>query len=454
MQTVAQNKVAQNKSLRHIQMLILLGVGLSVIVLGLIRLKSSPPSPVSESMYSYFANSAQRTGTSTNRLVKDLQLRLERDANDWEAYGQLGVAYLQQARETGDPTYYQRSEEVLNKALALEPGDYVATAAMGALQLARHQFADALEWGERARQINAHRTYAYGVVVDAQVELGRYEEAVQTLQAMVDLRPDMSSYTRISYIRELYGDNEGALEMMQQAANSASTIPENAAWVRTQLANLYFSQGNLEQAELEYRRALVALPDYVYALGGLGHLRAAQGRTDEAVELLTQVTSIMPLPEFVILLGDVYESTGQTEAAQTQYELVRVIEKLYQANGVDMNVEIALFNADHDQDITETVTLARQAFAQQPSVHAADVLAWALYKAGHYQEAQTYTQQALRLGNNDALELFHAGMIHYALGDNDMARTYLQQAVSANPHFSLRYAVQAQQLLSDLHGIP
>ncbi len=440
--------VAQNKSLPRVRMLVVVGVGLSILVLGITRLNSVPP--VSKPAQSYFALSAQRTGAASDRMIQDLQVRLQTNPDEWEAYGQLGLAYLQKARETGDPSYYQKTEEALDKALALQPGDYVAIAAMGALQLARHQFAQALEWGERARQINPYRTYAYGVIVDAQVELGRYDEAVQTLQAMVDLRPDSSAYTRISYLRELYGDNAGALQMMQQAVESGGTTPETIAWTRTQLAHLYLNQGKLEEAELEYNRALQTLPDYVYASGGLARLRAAEGRTDEAIERLTQVTAIMPLPEFVILLGDIYESTGQIEEAQAQYEMVRIIEKLYQANGVDLDVEIALFNADHDEDIAATVSLARQAFARQPSVHAADVLAWTLYKVGQFQEAQQYVEQALRLGKTDALKLYHAAMIYNALGDTNQARTYLQQAMDSNPTFSLRYAAQAKQLLSEL----
>jgi tetratricopeptide (TPR) repeat protein len=93
---------------------------------------------------------------------------------------------LQKARETGDPTYYQKTEEALEKALSFQPADYASISAKGALALARHDFSSALVWGEKAKQINPSRTYAYGVIADAQIELGRYEEAIVTLQTMVD----------------------------------------------------------------------------------------------------------------------------------------------------------------------------------------------------------------------------------------------------------------------------
>jgi tetratricopeptide (TPR) repeat protein len=153
------------------------------------------------------------------------------------------------------------------------------------------------------------------------------------------------------------------------------------------------------------------------------------------------------MPEFVIMLGDLYQATGQVQAAQEQYKLVGVIETLYRANGVDMDMEIALFNADRNQNLDSTVALAHRAYKARPSIHAADVLAWALYKKGDYKGAQAYSQEALRLGTNDSLKLFHAGMIAYRLGDEAQARIYLKQALSTNPYFSILYADEAKRTL-------
>jgi tetratricopeptide (TPR) repeat protein len=403
-----------------------------------------------QDVYGYLSNSSSRTTASTDQLIKNLQDQLRANPEDWQPYSQLGLAYLQKARETGDPSYYQKTEEALNKVLTVQPDDYVAVSAQGALALARHDFHSALDWGSKAKEINPDRTYAYGVVADAQIELGRYEEAIATLQTMVDLRPDMSSYSRISYIRELYGDIPGALEVMQQAVDSGTPNSENTAWVRTQLANLYFNKGDLEQAELEYQLTLQNRPKYVYALAGLGRVRAAQGNMEEAVDYLKQAVAIMPMPEFVIALGDLYQTSGQQDAANQQYELVNTIETLYRANGVDMDMEIALFNADHDKNMTETVALARKAYENRPSIHGADALAWSLYKSGDFKEAQKYVTEALKLGTKDPLKLFHAGMIALKAGDKEQAREYLEQALRINPHFSILYAEEARQTLETL----
>jgi len=400
----------------------------------------------------YLNIAAERVGTPTRKLVEQMQRRLRASPDDWQINSQLGLAYLQLAREIADPTYYQKAEAALKKALDYEPEDYTSVSGMGALALARHQFQEGLEWGEHARQINPERTYAYGVIADAQIELGQYEEAIQTLQKMVDLRPDMSSYARISYIRELHGDMAGAFEMMQWAADGGAPNLENTAWIRTQLGNLYFSVGDLKHAEEEYLITLNGYPGYVYALAGLGRVRAAQGKNDEAIQLLNKVSEVTPLPEFNITLADIFEMNGQHEAAQQQFELLQVIQELYQANGVDMDLEIALFNADHGIDSEKTLAEAHQAYARRPSIYAADVLAWVLYNAGDYVEARRYSQEALRLGTKDALKLFHAGMIAYRLGDNIQARDFLGEALANNPYFSIRYSPEAQRILQMLEA--
>ena len=155
----------------------------------------------------------------------------------------------------------------------------------------------------------------------------------------------------------------------------------------------------------------------------------------------------MPLPEYAIALGDVYAVMGEKVKAEEQYDLVRSMDKLLRANGVDTDLEIALFNADHDIDLQRSLEKARAAYDARPSIHAADTMAWTLYKTGNYKEAQEYSSEALKLGTRDPLKLFHAGMISKALGDKEQARTYLQQAIDLNPHFSLLYADEAADSL-------
>jgi tetratricopeptide (TPR) repeat protein len=390
--------------------------------------------------------------SNTDNRVETLQERLKRNPDDQRAYVLLGAAYLQKVRETGDPTYYRKTEEALGRALDLQPDDFAAMTQMGVLALARHQFREALDWGEKALALSPGTALIYGVIGDAQIELGQYAAAVATFQTMVDLRPDLSSYSRASYVRELHGDVDGAIEAMQRAVQAGGPNAENTNWTRVQLGHLYFNSGKLAEAEAQYNQALASYPGYVHAIAGLARVHAARGEYDKAIKLYTDATNIMPLPEYVIALGDVYEAAGRSQEAQQQFDLVRVMERLYTANGVDTDLEMALFEANHSQGqkIDEALSLARRALEKRPTIYARDVLAWTLYQDGQYAPAYALSQQALQLGTKDALLFFHAGMIALQLGNTTQARQYLEQALAINPHFSILYADQARKTLQSL----
>ncbi|MEX2236203.1 MAG: tetratricopeptide repeat protein [Dehalococcoidia bacterium] len=208
-------------------------------------------------------------GDDLDQTIGALQTSLA-EREDARGYTALGVAYLQKVRETGDPTYYTQAEGVLDKALELDPNNFEALTSKGALALARHDFEGALELGLKAKEINPDNAHNYGVIGDALLELGRYDEAFEAFQTMVDTRPDLSSYARISYARELTGDIEGAIIAMEQAREAGGGRPENVAFTAALVGNLYFGKGDLDRAELEYSRANAILPDYPPALAGLG----------------------------------------------------------------------------------------------------------------------------------------------------------------------------------------
>ncbi len=390
---------------------------------------------------------------TTDTTIETLQSYLSKGPPRADLLAALGQAYLQKARESGNPAYYPKAEQVLRRALELAPEQAEALTGMGALALARHQFSEALDWGQRAVRANPHRAAGYGVVADALIELGRYEEAVAVVQAMVDTRPDQASYARVSYLRELYGDVEGAIEAMRRAVSAGAPTGEGTAYVQVQLGTLLFNVGRSDEAEREIQIALQRVPDYGRALAGLALVRAAQGDDAAAIALLAKAVETMPLPEYVITLGDLYTRVGRTEEAQRQYDLARALARLQQANGADLDVELALFEADHGIVDDGAVARVRAAYARRPSIHAADALAWTLYRAGRPAEAEPYAREALHLGTKDPLKLYHAAMIARALGQNAQARAWLAQALALNPHFSVLHAAEAQQALVALGGV-
>jgi tetratricopeptide (TPR) repeat protein len=384
---------------------------------------------------------------NTAAMVTDLQAQLRANPRDAHGYALLGLAYQQRARETGDPTYYTRSDGALHRALALSPGDLLATGGLGSLALSRHRFREALAIGRQTLRLSPGTARTYGVIGDALVELGRYGEAFRAFDTMARLKPSLAAYARVSYARELLGRPQAAIPAMRLAVDAAADQPEATAWSRVQLGKLYWSTGRLRQAAQQYRAALGAFPGYVYALDALAQVEGARGRLGRAITLENQAVEAIPLPQFVSQLGDLYRTRGDRVQARRQYSLIGVIQRLLVANGVRTDLETALFDVDHGIRPAHALALARRARAARPSIDGDDVLAWALARTGHCDEALGYSKRALRLGTLDALKLFHRGMIERCLGNTTAARAYLSHALALNPHFSLLWAPVAREAL-------
>jgi tetratricopeptide (TPR) repeat protein len=381
----------------------------------------------------------------TAATVLALQASVRARPDDVHTLDLLGLAYQQRARETADPIYYTKSEGVLRRALRLAPGDLYATSGLGSLALSRHRFREALALGGGAVALSPTTARGYGVVGDALLELGRYADAFASFDRMVALKPSLSSYARVSYARELRGDVRGAQEAMRLALDAAIGQPEALAWTHVQLGKLLLGHGKTSAAEREFRDALLGFPGYVYAYDQLALVASARGRLRRAIALERRAAEVVPLPQFVATLGDLYRVAGDDASARRQYRLIGAIERLLIANGVKTDLEAALFDVDHGVRLGHALALARAAHADRPSIDADDTLAWALARNGRCAEALPWSQRALRLGTRDAAKFFHRGMIARCLGHHAAARTWFRRALALNSHFSLLWTPVARR---------
>ena len=385
---------------------------------------------------------------STATLVQSLQSTLAANAKDEHSWVLLGLAYQQRARETGDPSYYTKSGGALERALSLDHQDYLAFSGLGSLALSRHRFTVALILGHKANSLAPMTARNYGVIADAEIELGRYRQAFRDFNTMNRLRPSLSSYARVSYGRELIGNTRGAIKAMKLAIDAATDTTEPTAWTHVQLGKLYFNHGRITAAAREFRIANAAFPGYAYGLDALASAQAARGQLKAALKIEQEAVNVIPLPQYVATLGDLYRATGRPVLAERQYALIGAIEKLLRANGVRVDLEIALFDVDHGIRLSHALALARAGQRDRPSIDGDDVLGWALERNGRCGQARHYSQLALRLGMQDALKFFHRGMIERCLGDAAAARTWFRRALALNPHFSLLWSPVARRYAS------
>ena len=378
----------------------------------------------------------------TDRRIRDAELRIARNSGDASAKKLLVAALLQKVREEADPSLYVRIDSTLAALGGATSQDPEVLLLEGTLLLARHQFSEALAVGRRASAALPGNPGAYGILVDAYNELGRYDDALRVTQQMIDAHPGLASFARVSYARELRGDTAGALQAMQQAVIASQGRGENGAYVETLLGNLFLSQGNTKAAATSYADALDSFPGFGPALAGQAAILMACARPLDAALVLGRVIDTQPVLQYSMAQATYYDAAGRAREAGQARELVDAIAALQRANGVDVDLEMAVYDADY-RPSASLLARTRKAAAKRPSVAGHDALAWALYRSGQYGEAAREIAHVVSLGDRDPVFRFHAAMIAMANGQRAMASTNLAVVVGGN---SLTVGIDQREL--------
>jgi tetratricopeptide (TPR) repeat protein len=325
------------------------------------------------------------------------------------------MAYVEQARITADPTYYAKADQALARAADLAPDDSVMLTARATLAAARHDFTASLAATGAALRINPYSAAAEAIRSDDLTELGRYAEARRAATRADDLDPGPSTFARLSYQAELRGDLRAATRLMRLSQQASGTSASSYAFATFHLGELARAAGRPGLAAHHYRNALDAEPTYLPALAGQARLAVAAGDLATAERDYRRVVQRLPLTEYVVELGELYEATDRPELAQQQYAVAVASAQLFAANGVATDLETALFQADHGSP-AEALAAARAEWDRRQSIHTADALGWALHASGQDRAGLRYATLATRLGTLDARLLFHRGAIEAALG--------------------------------------
>ncbi|WP_054816315.1 tetratricopeptide repeat protein [Nocardia arizonensis] len=375
--------------------------------------------------------------------------QLDRVPGNTAAWAGLGASYVELARITGDPENYGAARRALDRSLELRPEDNAeALIGLGALSNALHDFGAARGYGEQARALRPESADVYGVLVDAYTQLGDTDAATAAVQRMLDLRPGVPSFTRAAYDLELHGRTEDARRALRMAL-AAATTADQIAFCRYHIGELAFNTGDVDGAESEYRAGLLAAPDNAALRQGIAKVAAARADFAGAIAQYEALTARAPLPEYLIEWGELLEAAGRpVEAAAKFREIAEQFARL-EAQGATENVDAAQLASEHG-DPAEAVRLAQLEYDRRQSVITADVLAWALHKAGRDAEAIGYAERAADLGWRNATHAYHRGMILAALGRPDEAAAALTDSLRINPHFSPLHAPRARHALETL----
>ncbi|ARE79098.1 hypothetical protein B6R96_22155 [Streptomyces sp. Sge12] len=413
-----------------------------------------PPRP-SERAASAVGMGAPAAVVDLKALVADREKWLSAHPDDEASWAVLGSAYLEQARRTADSGWYPRAEQALKRSLELRPaekGNFDAMTAMGALANARRDFGTARKWGELVRAQAPKRWTAYPVLVDAYTGLGDYKGAQKAMELLLEMRPGLVAYVRAAQVYRDRGWREDAVVAMEHAAGAAKA-PAEKAYALFRLGELSWERGDPAEALRQYEGALRTDPAQAEALGGRARALAALGRGGEAVRDYRMALGRTPVPELARELGELLESLGRGQEARAQYGTLASMATRDSRNGVDADVVLGLYEADHG-DAAAAVRRLSEEWSRNKSVQVADALGWALHRAGEDEAALEYAKKATEPGLRSAEFAFHRAMIERGLGDQEAARRHLEEAVRTNPYFSPLRGPLAKETLAAIAAPP
>jgi tetratricopeptide (TPR) repeat protein len=384
---------------------------------------------------------AQRSMAQASRLI-------EKNPKNFEAYNALALGLSRRARETSDVTFYAQAEETLKKSFEISPANFDGERIQVWLLLGKHEFAAAREEAQKLNQRMPDDVMVYGFLTDANIELGNYKEAEDAAQLMLDLRPgNLPGLTRAAYLRELFGDLDGSVELMNMAFQSTPpSEAEDRAWILSQIGHLQLMSGKIAEADNTLQQALALFPGYHYALGNLAKVRIEQKRYEDAVNLLQQRYDAAQHAENLYDLAEALELAGQRDQAKKAFKEFETKSRLESVRADNSNRELIFYYADHAHLPGKALEVAQAEYARRHDVFTLDAYAWALHVNGRDTEARRQIAAALAVGIRDAKMLRHAGEIALKSGDRVAAEQYFLDSMKLNAPGSN----QARELLASL----
>lgn len=380
--------------------------------------------------------------------IQFYRLRLGGPAT-YPAYAQLGLAYLQKARNTGRAGDYAEAERHLQQSLDYQR-NFEALRGLAALHLARHQFRESLRSAQEAADALPSDLETQGLLFDAHLALGDQQEAAEIVNRMLQVQMGFESLSRLAALRESQGNHSGALRVMGQACLQAEAEQRPAdvlAWCQVRVGSIYLATCDAVQAGHRYERALLILPDFAFAREHLAELRAAQGNHAQAIALYRELLAEFPRTEYRLALADLLALTGKNEEALRERKLAAAELRLsVEGSRADWR-PLALLLLEDPATAEEGLRWAERDWENRRDAFATDTLAWAYLRNKRPDEAWRILEPVVRpepSGGGQPFLLLHAAQIQLALSRAAEAGRFLDQALACPVRLT-----PAEQVLSE-----
>ncbi len=404
-----------------------------------------------------------------HRTYTSLKDRLAKKPDDLKSWIKLSEVFITEARITGNyGPNYEAATSILDRILAettAEKNREIRSEALtlkAVIKLSEHQFEEARTLGEEAVVLDPNRAFNYGVLVDANVELGDYAKAVVMSDKMVGMRPDLRSYSRVSYLREIHGDIPGAITAMDMAVKAGYPGAEETSWCRVQLGGIHERNGELAKANEQYLQALAERGDYPFALAAAGRIAGKMKDYAKAESFLKQAISRMPDAHFHAELARVY--AAQNKHAEYAEELKTTEEILIglsgdhdHAEGADhhahghsheVGLEMARFELEFHKDLPVALANAEHEFEhRERNIDVNAAMAAILYAKGDLGGAQTHLDMAKATGSKNADLLLVHGLITAAKGDKAAGKKLVKEAFKRDPYLQHALAAEGRSMI-------
>lgn len=330
----------------------------------------------------------------------DKKQTIEKNPKDHKASLELAQLYIKEARVTGEHGHYypaalQMVDTVLKDKEINPDLKFIALLTKAGVQLSLHEFIDAKTTGEAALQLNNHNAQIYGVLVDANVELGHYDKAIALGDKMASLRPDIRSYSRIAYLREIHGDIDGAKAALKLAVESGYPGNEETAWAMLTLGELYSNYGDDASAKKVYSQIIEMRKDYPFAVAALAELELNEGNMDQAEKGFEEAITIIPEVGFYTSLAKIYKKQGRQQELDAIMKEVFLMLEDDVVSGHNMNLEYADIYLNLLESPKEALTYLEKEYDKRPlNIDVNRMLAQVYLSMDSIEETRNYAQAA------------------------------------------------------------